>query len=194
MPLATTLGITTAKKIFNLYDQRKRDRLINLLSQGGIKLTDSQIKNDKVIGSTIRTITAVQQAVGEEKICTLENLYLNGIHSGVIENNNDLYLELLSIVADLSHREMEILVHINTHFVQDSGSDENNKIYNPTAYVADKLDLKNTYVQGLFNRLMRTGLILSIILVNGGIKPYPSGLYKELITLLNYNIETKKSL
>ncbi|TEW50164.1 hypothetical protein [Psychromonas algicola] len=88
---------------------------------------------------------------------------MKGVESKKLFEDTDRYQEVLSIVSDLSHREIKVLYYMYEFDIKENKKDEKSeeKATRQLLYIANKFDTKIESVKAWIVRLKRTGLLLS---------------------------------
>ena len=182
---------TALDKVIKTYRNNKFDKLIKRLETGEISLTDNELQSDDFIACFIKTIDAIDKAISKEKVAILENLFINGIETQVIRNTPTLYEETLSIISDLSIREIEILFILSEELSIEEAQEESTIVLerNQKAKkrICQRYNISAVYTAALLHRLERTGLIVDGNFI-GGPEYFMSPLYQEIKKLIHYEI------
>ena len=153
---------TALDKVIKTYRNNKFDKLIKRLETGEINLTDNELQSDDFIACFIKTIDAIDKAISKEKVAILENLFINGIETQVIRNTPTLYEETLSIISDLSIREIEILFILSEELSIEEAQEESTIVLerNQKAKkrICQRYNISAVYTAALLHRQERKGL------------------------------------
>jgi len=165
MSLEVKVGLAVGKKVLGMISKRQaqknRAELLDGISLGDIGLDDKIIESDEVMACVIATVDAMNSSASNSKIDALVAMFVHGCESERFDVHGDRYLELLSIVRELSERELVILVHLY-EFEQGAHSKVSDEYAEDQLnYLADKLEYTTADIKPLLIRLKRTGLILT---------------------------------
>jgi hypothetical protein len=176
------------------------ETVLKMMEQGNLTLPDALAANPYYIASLKRTLDAIDRASCSEKIEILKELYISGEKSGVISTSPDLYQEMLTILSDLSLREILILRNLELGGLRYS----NDKIvkqpneahadglpsaadlyFSARKFCAERLQLDEDNLTALIVRLLRTGLLTSTPTWESSIYFF-SPLYRDLRQLITH--------
>lgn len=147
----------------NIYKQKKREKILDALSKGLLHADSHQLQSDEFISAYLATESALIKASSQCKFDFLLHLFIQGSNSGRINREPDAYQEALSIVNELSERELTILYHLY-NYERDHG-DMDGQLALPSDhqvdYLIDKTGLERELIVALLVRLRRTGLIIT---------------------------------
>lgn len=148
----------------NIYKQKKREKILDALSKGLLHVDSHQLQSDEFISAYLATESALIKASSQCKFDFLLNLFIQGSNSGRINKEPDAYQETLSIVNELSERELTILYHLYNYERDHCQMDQQLAIPSDhqVDYLIDKTELERDMVVALLVRLRRTGLIITL--------------------------------
>lgn len=152
-----------AKAGIDKYKERRRNAILRALDNGLLKIGSHQMESDEFISAYLATEHALMKASSQHKFNFLLNLFIDGSNSGRVNREPDAYQEVLSIIDELSERELNLLYHLY-NYERDHGDTEaqdrkqNNLQVN---YLMTKTSLERELVIALLVRLRRTGLLLT---------------------------------
>jgi len=165
MSLEAKVGMAAGKKILGVISKRKaqknRIELLDEISFGKIGLDDNQIQSDEVVACILATVDAINGSASSTKVDALVSMFVHGCESEYLDQHCDRYLELLSVVRELSERELVILVHLFEFEKGDYSTISDVYADEQLNYLSDKLRVKPVDIKPLLIRLKRTGLILT---------------------------------
>ncbi|QNI03064.1 hypothetical protein HXW73_09040 [Halomonas sp. SH5A2] len=177
------------KYLFNKYKEKRRIFLLEELSKAGFTKESPEIKKDEFIAAFIATEDALKRSSSKNKIMTLSNMLVYGVGSGKLFENPSSYHEILSIIDDLSDREIIILYHLYDYRNNDTSYCIETEPKNMTSYIAEKMNCDAELSSALLTRLERTGL-LSITHGYSGAKSHElSALATELRKWVEFQID-----
>lgn len=152
-----------AKAGINKYKVSRREVILKALDEGLLSADSHQVESDEFISAYLATEHALMKASSKSKFNFLLNLFVQGSNSGRIDREPDAYQEVLSIVDELSERELMILYHLynyeRDHGMMDGqlSRDHGHQV----KYLTGVTDLERVHVVALLVRLRRTGLIIT---------------------------------
>ncbi|HAS8501872.1 TPA: hypothetical protein I7751_20665 [Vibrio vulnificus] len=152
-----------AGKGVEIYKNRKRQKLLTALQNGELSVESNQLQKDEFIASYLATERALEKSISDAKVNALTSMFYKGVESQKLFEQYDLYEEVLSIVTDLSDRELHLMYHLYQFSQQslNSQSDSDSLAKQQHEYLADKLGISRELVKAMLVRLRRTGLILA---------------------------------
>ncbi|EGQ8080111.1 hypothetical protein G5G45_004582 [Vibrio vulnificus] len=152
-----------AGKGVEIYKNHKREKLLNALEEGDLSVDSNQLQKDEFIASYLATERALEKSISAAKVDALTSMFYRGVESKILFEQYDIYQEVLSIVTDLSARELHLMYHLYqfSEQVNNSSSDADDLAKQQHEYLADKLGISREMVKAILVRLRRTGLILS---------------------------------
>lgn len=165
MSIEVKVGIAAVRHALGMISKRQaqnnREEILEGISLGSIGLDDRKIESDEFVACILATVKAVTLSASSSKIDALVSMFLHGCESESLDEHGDRYLELLSIVRELSERELAILVHLY-NFEQGSHSSVSDEYADEQlSYLSEKLGYDPVDIKPLLIRLKRTGLILT---------------------------------
>ncbi|KWW43371.1 hypothetical protein GJ26_18365 [Vibrio cholerae] len=104
--VAEMLGVELISK----YKQGKRTKILERLSKLEIKRDDAELKKDELIACFLMAEDAISKSSSLEKMDKILNIYTGSIANGSIYSETDSYGEIMSIISDLSDREINLLM------------------------------------------------------------------------------------
>ncbi len=133
------------------------------LSKGLLHVDSHQLQSDEFISAYLATESALIKASSQCKFDFLLNLFIQGSNSGRINKEPDAYQETLSIVNELSERELTILYHLYNYERDHGHMDQQLAIPSDhqVDYLIDNTRLEREMIVALLVRLRRTGLIIT---------------------------------
>ncbi|WP_155272097.1 hypothetical protein [Aeromonas hydrophila] len=142
--LSTSITRYIGSALINSYRERKRAKILDALSKGKITLDSHQLQSDEFISAYLATEDALMKASSQSKFNFLLNLFIKGSNSGRINREPDAYQEALSIVNELSERELALLYHLYNYERDHGNNDEQLAIPNDhqVDYLIDNTGLK----------------------------------------------------
>lgn len=198
------LTTQTAAKLFKVLSEFSREKnsakILSLLQNNELTLSEAIRADPYYLASIHRTVDAITRASCHEKVAVLRELFIRSESAGFISKEPDLYQEMLSIVSELSYREILILRYLEEGGLLQS---DHPKALNPTPHeeevgnlaahiffkakehCAGKLKLNQGSLDALIVRLLRTGLLTSSQTWESHIYFF-SPLYRELRGLITY--------
>ncbi|AUJ35347.1 hypothetical protein I2474_00375 [Vibrio cholerae] len=153
--LANT-GISTYKNI-------RRNKILRALELGKIDIDSSEVKNEEFISCYMATEHALMKASSQTKFNFLVNLFIQGANSGRLNREADAFQEVLSIVDELSERELTILYYIYQYEIEFGpmkGAAERSS-FHQVEYLVNMTQLSSNLIVALIIRLRRTGLLVT---------------------------------
>jgi hypothetical protein len=159
----TVIGKFLAGAGIQAYKDYRRKNILEALEKGDILVDSSTVKNEGFISAYLATEQALMKASSTYKFNLLIDLFINGSNSGRIEREPDAYQEALSIVDELSERELIILYHLYIYEIQNGEMEGqlSRENFHQIEYLAEKTSLKNELIVALLVRLRRTGLLIT---------------------------------
>ena len=152
-----------AKAGIDGYKKKRRNAILSALDSGLLTIDSYQLQSDEFISAYLATEHALMKASSQNKFNFLLNLFIQGSNSGRINKEPDAYQEALSIVDELSERELTILYHLYI-YERDHGVMEG-QLSRPSGhqvtYLTENTGLERDLVVALLVRLRRTGLIIT---------------------------------
>lgn len=152
-----------AKSGINKYKERRRELILKEIDKGLLSIDSHEVASDEFISAYIATEHALLKASSKRKFDFLINLFVQGSNSGRIDSEPDAYQEVLSIVDELSERELTVLYHLY-NYERDYGAMEGQLSRghdHQVKYLVEKTGLERDLVIALLVRLRRTGLIIT---------------------------------
>ena len=168
------LGIGSAVDVAldTIIEENRHDKardFFDELENGNVQLTQEIIESKEFLHCYFSTFKAALNSHRREKICYFARLLTSSITLSEI-STIDEYEEYLSILDDLSFRELEILIVLSRYekeyFLQ---GDKNhlqraNRFWDQfSSEVCSKFSISNGELDGMLARLNRTGLYKTII-------------------------------
>ncbi|OCH05847.1 hypothetical protein [Aliivibrio fischeri] len=152
-----------AGKGIEIYKNRKREKLLTALQNGELSVESNQLQKDEFIASYLATELALEKSISDAKVDALTSMFYKGVESQKLFEQYDLYQEVLSIVTDLSDRELHLMYHLYQFSQQslNSQTDSDSLAKQQHEYLAGKLGISREMVKAMLVRLRRTGLILA---------------------------------
>lgn len=152
-----------AKAGIDGYKKRRRNAILSAIENGKLTIDSHQLQSDEFISAYLATEHALMKASSQNKFNFLLNLFIQGSNSGRVNKEPDAYQEALSIVDELSERELTILYHLY-NYERDHGVMDG-QLSRPSGhqvkYLIEHTGLERELVVALLVRLRRTGLIIT---------------------------------
>lgn len=145
------------------YKRKRRNAILSALDNGLLSIDSHQLQSDEFISAYLATEHALMKASSQSKFNFLINLFIQGSNSGRVNKEPDAYQEALSIVDELSERELTILYHLYS-YERDHGAMDgqlSRSSGHQVSYLIEKTGLDRELVIALLVRLRRTGLIIT---------------------------------
>lgn len=166
------------------------EKLIKMLLLSEIKIDDKRVRSNAFLSSFIRTEEAVRKAESQEKFDFLLSLYVGSIKNDLVFEKPDLYSEAIHTLGDMSYREIVLLKTIDD-FCRNNKEDYSSHGFNSfnkdmENKIQDVLGLDNKSQEAMTFRLLRTGFILTVSTIDGGVWPRISPLYKDVLDIIHY--------
>lgn len=148
------------------------------LAKGNLELTPEIIQSEDFLHSYFSTVSAVIRTKRREKIKILAQL-LKASTSQTALKNTDEYEDLLSIVDEMSYRELQTLSLLDKYESYFPRQADENKLQRSSRYwpqlmeeLKELLQLSKEEVEGVLTRLNRTGCYETFV---GGFIGYSGG-------------------
>lgn len=138
-------------------ENKKFKLLYQQLSNGEIYLTEELINNNEFIYAFNATTRAVLATSNHDKIKYISELFKNYCDSKESVSFED-HEEWLSILNELSCRELQILVALTEYSNQITTAEEIKSLY---VHISEKLKIEYNEIEGRLFRLQRTGLCVN---------------------------------
>lgn len=181
-------------KAINIHKEYQLNELLEKLIKNKISINDNLVKKNAFISSFIKTNEAINKAESKEKFDFLLSLYIHGFNSGNIFKNTDQYNETIQSLGDMSHREISFIYLLDNYTKNNNesiiGSGKFNTGLNDLFH--NKLKLNHEEQESMIRRLYRTGFILSVTTMDGGLWPRVSPLYKDVLHFINQEWDSTK--
>jgi len=160
---ATAIVRFLAKSGIDAYKRKRRNEILSALDSGLLNIDSHQLQTDEFISAFLATEHALMKASSQNKFNFLLELFIQGSKSGRVNKEPDAYQEALSIVDELSERELTILYHLYNYETDNGAMDSQLDRPNDhqVEYLSKKTDLERELVIALLVRLRRTGLIIT---------------------------------
>lgn len=145
------------------YKKSRSEKILKALDQGLISQDSHQVQSDDFIAAYLATEHALMMSSSKSKFNFLLNLFIQGSSSGRIEKEPDAYQEVLSIVDELSERELILLYHLY-NYEREHGimrGQLSRDHHHQIKYLCGYTGLEKELVVSLIVRLRRTGLIIT---------------------------------
>lgn len=145
------------------YKEHRRKKILKAIEEGVLSAASHEAASDEFISAYLATEDALMKASSQNKFNFLLNLFLQGSNSGRIEREPDAYQEVLSIVNELSERELTILYFLYEYEREHGPMDGqlSRPINHQVTYLVEKTFLERELIVALLVRLRRTGLIIT---------------------------------
>lgn len=171
-------AIKTVAALTRARSRWKAQRVIELLNEGRLSISDWEVKHNPVIGNVLITVDALERASTKEKYEMLMRFYLASCADDSLLKDPDFYQESIQVLSQVSVRELMVLYHLDNHQREYHPGTANE--YNPKSYIASQLAMQEEDVLALFFRLQGTGLVVPAPLLGGETKPFTSSLYGKI--------------
>lgn len=157
---------------------KRLHKLLDELEELGVQVTEEQVKSDDTMHVLLRTIDVATCAARGEKTRLLARMLGEYLEQGVIKTVDE-YEEMLSLVDDLSWRELHVIVILRQEEVKlervGAESPWRTEDWNRfIARVEDETGVSVDHLPGFLTRLSRTGLCKP---VTGAYVSYVGGHY-----------------
>ncbi|MBD1571539.1 hypothetical protein [Aliivibrio sp. S10_S31] len=158
---------------YKAYQNRKRSNLLKALENGEISVDSHELNKDEFIACYLATEEAIDKSISSAKLKALTSMFINGVASKKLFVEYEFYQEVLSIVSELSERELHVMYHLYAFSDNHSqtGESSDSLAQQQHQYLAEKMGISRDLVKALLVRLRRTGLILSESEVNDDYAP-----------------------
>jgi hypothetical protein len=167
-----------AREIILKYQWNKFRVFFEELAKGSISLSKDLIKNDDFLFCFFKTMDAVQRSRKEEKIRFLARLLTAGLNAELFADTDD-YEEILSIIDDLSYRELQILALLGQFEKKNPKQNSESDVQWTNRYwssfvqaISDQLKISADTVSAMLTRLQRSGCYKGI---DGSYMDYSGG-------------------
>lgn len=175
VPIVSIADAALVTKIENIRTKRAKI-FFDELGNGTVQLTQENIESEDFLHCYFSTLKAASNSHRREKISYFARLLTSSITLSEI-STIDEYEEYLSILDDLSFRELDLLIVLSRYekeyFLQ---GDKNplqraNRFWDQfSSEVCSKFSISNGELDGMLARLNRTGLYKTIIGTYAGYK------------------------
>ncbi|WP_348236439.1 hypothetical protein [Vibrio parahaemolyticus] len=139
------------------------ERELGNKASGKYTVDSPELQKDDFIACYLATEEAIFKSTSQAKLNALVAMFVNGVNSEKIFDQSDRYQEILSIVADLSERELVLLYWLykyeSEHGRPQKASEQD--IQKQLKYLSGKTEISLELVKALLIRLKRTGLVIS---------------------------------
>lgn len=150
------------QKVIDIYKENRREKLIQKIESGEIKLSDTDAKNDNFIASYLALEAAIFKCTSEQKANALISLFTHGVNSKKIFSETDIYIESITILSELSYEEISLLNCLKEYKPNKSIDSCDYKLAsNQLDFFMTETGLSLNMIKARVIRLKRTGLILS---------------------------------
>lgn len=182
--IGAAADVVLIKKVEKMRSDRARE-FFDELGNGTVQLTQEMIESENFLHCYFSTVRAALNSYRKEKIRYFARLLTSSITSSEI-STIDEYEEYLSILDELSFRELELLVVLSRYEKDNFLQDDTDQIQRPNRFwdqfyseVCSRFSLSDGELNGILARLNRTGLYRTII----GMYPGYTGEKGELTPL-----------
>ncbi|MCG8336265.1 MAG: hypothetical protein MJE63_17295 [Proteobacteria bacterium] len=185
------------------FKNKRRKALLEGLESCDYTIDSPEIQKDEFIVCYLATEQAVFKSVSQTKLNALISLFLNSLESKKIFEQSDQYIEVLSIVSELSERELVILFWIFKfeEKYKRSISNKEQGVKKQLDFLNEKTGLGRELLRALIIRIKRTGLLLSEndllekkdMIMSGNDTIYLSQLAIELKDWIMFTIDHQKT-
>ena len=152
-----------AKKIYSEYKNRKRLAIIEKISQKKLSITAEIAASDEFISAYLALENALFKSTSKDKLELLTDLFIFGCNTGKILSEPDRFSEILSIIDELSDRELIILYHLYCYSDEFLQPGQTKPEYNhQIQYLQESTPLSREHIIAILVRLRRTGLLITI--------------------------------
>lgn len=160
----TTAVTRFLSKVFiDNFKKRRRARILRDLELGHLSVDSKTLESDEFISAYLATENALMKASSESKFNFLIELFIQGCNSHRLIQEPDSYQEALSIVDELSERELTILYHLYNY--ERAHGDMDGQLSrdhgHQVEYLVNATGLMREHVIALLVRLRRTGLLIT---------------------------------
>lgn len=200
MEISTLSAIKTAsslgKALKEFAVKSRTEKVLNQLENHGVTLDEAKIKDPYYVGCLLRTLDAFERASIKEKLDVLVSFFTTCDNSGFIQQRPDFYQEILSLIDEMSIREMQILYMMESEglpYIDDdvvkNPSNRNNcsQTYASILLTTSiKMKLSEDMLIALLVRLNRTGLLVTSVRWERNIYFF-SPLFRDLKKFISIN-------
>jgi len=160
--IATPAIRFTTNKVLNYFKDNRREKLLKCLETGKYTFDSPELQKDEFISCYLATEEAIFKSTSQSKLNALIAMFVNGVDSQKIFNESDKYQEVLSIVCDLSDRELALLYWLYQFEYEPVGTEKSDDIaVRQLEFLSVKVGIQIKLLKALLIRLKRTGLIIS---------------------------------
>ncbi|WP_305454518.1 hypothetical protein [Photobacterium leiognathi] len=161
--LGTFLAEMLGAEAISKYKQRKRNKILERLSRLEIDRNDAELKKDELIACFLLAEEAIVKSNSLEKVDKIVNIYTGSVANGSLYIGIDAYQEIMSIISDLSDREINLLIATYKFFESeyDPAWEHKDAAKNQQLYISEQLSIDHDLAKALLIRLGRTGLVIS---------------------------------
>ena len=166
--IGSAVDVALDTKIENIRHDRARE-FFDELEKGTVQLTQEMIESEDFLHCYFSTFKAALNSHRREKICYFARLLTSSITLSKIPTIDE-YEEYLSILDDLSFRELEILIVLSRYEKEYFLQGDKNPLQRANRFweqfsleVCSKFSISDGELDGMLARLNRTGLYKTII-------------------------------
>lgn len=169
MESVVKVGCALSRSLIQIVAKRRTEKVLQELEAQGITLVQARAKDPAYLGCLLRTMEALERSSRSEKLNMIVSFFTTCDASNFIQEQPDFYQEMLSLIDEMSYREMQILFHLDQAglpFYDDkeviNPNDENNasaKFATAIEITSKKMSLNKDMLIALLVRLNRTGLL-----------------------------------
>jgi len=174
---------------------KRRVYFFDELAKGRIQLTEDSIKSEVFLHCFFSTIDAVDRTNRKEKIALFGKLLKSSLEYKDIVRSIDDYEEILSILDEMSYREILLLVKLYSYESNHIYDKDINELQNVLGYwdsfiscVSTEFNISKDDINAMLIRLNRTGCYETItgtyLNYKGGVGKLTS-LFNRIIKLIN---------
>lgn len=161
--IGSAVDLAVAEKVNAIREERARV-FFDKLAEGEIEITQETIESEDFLHCYFATVSAALRSRRREKTALFADLLLGGVYEGVLGENDD-YEELMSVMDDMSLREIKTLFIIDRAEANNHRKHEDDFTWvkrhmgGVSRKLRDELGIPKPEVASFIQRLSRTGLI-----------------------------------
>ena len=153
-----------AKSGIDRYKKKKRNKILKSIEAGSLSVNSHEAESEEFISAYLATENALMVASSKSKFKFLVGLFVNSANTGKLAEDPDGYMEMLSIINELSERELALLYHIYV-YERDNGIMDGQLARSSdhqVQYIVERTSIDKNLVIALLVRLRRTGLLITL--------------------------------
>ncbi len=167
-PISSAVDAALVAKLENIHKDKLRE-FFDELKKGDIPLTPEIIESEDFLHCYFSTVRAALNSRRREKIRYFARLLISSVNSSEI-STVDEYEECLSILDELSFRELGLLVVLSRYEKENFRQDDTDQIQRPNRFwdqlsseIRSRFSISDGELNGILARLNRTGLYRTIV-------------------------------